>query len=327
MERSKIEILDGLRAIAALSVCLFHFVCTTTGYIQNKVVLQIFDVGQYGVQLFFVISGFVIPWAMYHGGYQLKNFFSFLLKRLARLEPPYFFSIVLVLLALYARERFYGEENSHMQVSATQVALHLGYLIPFFKGYKWLNSVYWTLAVEFQYYFFVAFLFVPLIRSNQIFRGILYIAIGALSFAFPENFLPYWLPLFFLGILLFLYKVDLIGKPEYFIASLAFVVLSFFKYPAAAVVYALIPVVCVLLWPNSRIPLLQKVGKFSYSVYLIHPVIGASLVNVLSHRFVSPSAKFVVICCGIAVTLVGSWLTYLLVEKPSKRLSSAIKYK
>jgi len=95
--KNNIVVLDSLRAFAALSVCLFHFVCTTTGYITTDWILNLFDIGKYGVQLFFVISGFVIPWSMYAAGFQLKNLFSFLFKRLARLEPPYVFSVLIAL--------------------------------------------------------------------------------------------------------------------------------------------------------------------------------------------------------------------------------------
>jgi peptidoglycan/LPS O-acetylase OafA/YrhL len=148
-----IVILDSLRAFAAISVCLFHFVCTTTGYIKGEWILELFSIGKYGVQMFFVISGFVIPWAMFNARFEFKNFFTFLFKRLARLEPPYIFSVFLVLIILFLREYLLGLNTDHIHVSVKQVLLHFGYLIPFFEEYKWLNQVYWTLAIEFQYYF------------------------------------------------------------------------------------------------------------------------------------------------------------------------------
>ena len=51
----KIEILESLRAFAALSVCFFHFICIT-GYFHTKWILEFFYHWQFGVQLFFVIS-------------------------------------------------------------------------------------------------------------------------------------------------------------------------------------------------------------------------------------------------------------------------------
>jgi len=324
---SHIQVLDTLRAFAALSVCLFHFVCTTTGYFTDPVLLSIFDVGQYGVQMFFVISGFVIPWSMHHAGYQYKNFLSFFLKRLSRLEPPYLVSVILALVLLFAREKVMGKANDHIEISSTQIFLHLGYLIPFFKEYHWLNSVYWTLAVEFQYYLFIALLFVPLIKSKLISRILIYIGICVVSFFFPENFLPYSLPVFLLGILLFLFKASYIKNEEYYTSTLLLLILCFWKYPFVSVLFSLIPVVSILYFEKLKIAGLHFAGKFSYSIYLIHPILGASFINVLSHRLTAPMEKVVVICAGIVVTLISSYIMYIVVERPSKRLSASIKYK
>ncbi|MGZ3899933.1 MAG: acyltransferase family protein [Bacteroidia bacterium] len=326
-DKSKIDILDSLRAFAAISVLLFHFVCTTTGYIKTQWVLDIFSVGCYGVQLFFVISGFIIPWAMFHAGYELKDFGLFLLKRLARLEPPYIFSILLALTVLFLREHFLGKSNDHITISVKQVALHLGYLIPFFEGYKWLNPVYWTLAIEFQYYLLIALLFTPLIKSSQWMRYGIYALIIALSIISHEKFIFFWMPVFFLGTLLFLYLTSVIRKTEYYISTAAFITFCFFKFPLASVIYSVLPLVCILFFRYRKIPFLNYIGNFSYSLYLVHPILGASLINILSHKFTNPYAKFTVILGGIVFTLLSAWITYILIEKPSKKLSSSIKYK
>lgn len=325
-DKSHIHVLDTLRAFAALSVCLYHFVCKTTDYIHSEWLLSFFDVGKSGVQLFFVISGFVIPWSMYQAGYKLKNFFLFFLKRITRLEPPYIFSIMLALAVLYFREKLLGRTNDHMNVSAQQVLLHFGYLIPFFEDYQWLNQVYWTLAIEFQYYLFIALLFVPLVKSGRIQRFVIYSIVIALSFLASSSFLLYWLLLFLLGILLFLYKAELISASEYYIVTVVVLFFSLMRYPIVSVVYSVIPLVLVLKWQGLVIPVLHTVGKFSYSVYLVHPLVGASLINLLSHHFTAPFEKFLVICSGIILTLAFSWITYRLIEKPSRNLSASIKY-
>jgi peptidoglycan/LPS O-acetylase OafA/YrhL len=324
---NRIEVLDGLRAFAALSVCLFHFICTTRGYVESQWVLNSAWVGQYGVHLFFVISGFVIPWAMYTAGYRLNNFFPFLLKRVSRLEPPYLFSLALALLVLHLRGKFMGAGSGDPPPSGRQVLLHIGYLIPFSKGYQWVNPVYWTLAVEFQYYLLIALLYVPLIRSKQAVRVVLYLALIGASFLAGRSFLVYWLPVFLLGILVFLYKSGTIAPPEYCLASAATTAFCVYRYPTAAVVYAMIPVVALLFWQNVRIRGLHSLGRYSYSIYLIHAVLGTSLINVLSHHYRGPVAKVAVISAGMALTLAASWLTNVLVEEPSRRLSASIRYR
>lgn len=277
--------------------------------------------------MFFVISGFVIPWAMHHAGYKLKNFFTFLLKRISRLEPPYLVSILIALSLLYFREKLLGKENDHIDLSANQILLHLGYLIPFFKEYHWLNSVYWTLAVEFQYYLLIALLFVPLIKSGLIGRILIYTGIIFFSFCFPENFLPYSLPVFLFGILLFLFKASYIQKQEYYLATVALICFCIWRYPLASVIFTLLPVIGILYFEKIKVVGLHFAGKFSYSIYLIHPLLGASLINILSHRFTGSVEKVLVICGGILFTLVSSYVMYLLIEKPSKKLSASIKYR
>ena len=327
MNSEKIEILDSLRAFAALSVCLYHFVCTTTGYIQSDYILNLFYNGQFGVQLFFVISGFIIPWSMYNAGYQLKDFFKFFIKRLARLEPPYIFSIILVLAILFLREHFLGKSNDHVELSGAQIFLHLGYLIPYFEKYEWLNPVYWTLAVEFQYYLLIALLYIPLIKAPQLIRILIYSLSFPLSYIGTDYFLCAWLPVFFLGIILSLYKINLIKKNEFYIVTFLMLIFCLFRYEFGVVIFSFIAIIFILHWSDLKIIGLHFLGKFSYSIYLIHPILGASLVNMLSHKLVSDSGKIIAILSGILFTIITSYINYLLVERPSKNMSASIKYK
>src|SRR5215510_4747208 len=107
------QTIDALRATAALWVCLFHFTVGT----------GIGAHGYLGVTIFFVISGFIVPYSMMRGGYTIAAWPRFMLRRLVRLEPPYLASIglILVLGALDALRGF-------PQVwTAKQIAGHLGY--------------------------------------------------------------------------------------------------------------------------------------------------------------------------------------------------------
>jgi peptidoglycan/LPS O-acetylase OafA/YrhL len=282
--------------------------------------------GSYGVQTFFVISGFVIPWAMSQKQYRLKNFFVFLLKRLARLEPPYLCSILLALSVLSVRVYLAHDEIPHLDITTKGVLLHLGYLIPFFKDYHWLNGVYWTLAVEFQYYFFIALLFVPLMRMNTLFRVLFYLTCLVVSLPKLPPFLPMWLPVFLMGILLFLYKCQRIRKLEYYTVTVLLICFMLWRYYFAVALFSVVPVVCVLLWPGMKIPVLHNIGKWSYSLYLVHPLLGSALINFLSHRAETMLEKILVLLAGIAVAFIASYILYFFVERPSKNISGQIKY-
>lgn len=327
MYTNKILILDSLRAFAALSVCLFHFVYTTIGFVDTQWIRDLFSVGKYGVQMFFVISGFVIPWAMHQSNYQIRNFFSFFLKRLARLEPPYIFSLILTLVILFLREKFLGKSNEHLNLNGQQVLLHIGYLIPFFEGYHWLNMVYWTLAVEFQYYILIAILFIPFTKSNVLVRVVIYLLFLVGGLTDNDSFLLYWLPLFLIGISLFLFISKYISRAEYLILNIVLILFSLYKYPLAAIVFILIPIVFILFFKDQKIKGLNFIGKFSYSIYLIHPIIGASFINICSHYVDNAFIKLLVILGGMLLTFLISGLTYILVEQPSKNFSASIKYR
>lgn len=322
---STIKVLDSLRAFAALSVCLYHFVCTTTGYILDEIILSFFSFGTYGVQMFFVISGFVIPWSMFNSKFKFRNIFTFLLKRLVRLEPPYIISIIFALVILFLRNYFLATHNQ-INVHLTQVVFHLGYLIPFCYDYKWLNDVYWTLAIEFQYYFFIAIMFIPLLQLNLLFRILLYITLISFSFIGNYEFLPFWLPVFLLGFLTFLYFANHITNYEYYISLIVLIVFCLFKYTVASVVFSLIPVFCLIFYRDVQIYGLHFLGKFSYSIYLVHSLIGSSFINIMSHYYSSPIAKFLIIVGGLMFSLIGAYIMYYLIEKPSKSWSSKIKY-
>jgi peptidoglycan/LPS O-acetylase OafA/YrhL len=321
---NNIKILNSFRAFAALSVCLFHFVCTTSGFIQDKMILSLFENGRYGVQMFFVISGFIIPWSMYNSNYQLKNLGKFLLKRLLRLEPPYIFSLLFCILLIIMRQKVLN--NYDVNFSFNQLALHIGYLIPFFGHYKWLNEVYWTLAIEFQYYILIALIYPFFVNKNKLFRYIIYILFFVVSFFENSKFLPYWLPIFLVGIILFLYFKSIIQKTEAYFMLIFLIFFLTYHYSLANTIFVYTVVVGVLFYKDKSIFIFSLFGEFSYSIYLLHPIIGASFINYFSHNIIIGWQKNILILFSLLITLFSSWLLYICVEKPSKKLSSNIKY-
>jgi len=93
----KIEIIEVLRGLASLAVVLFHMTNQMTG----PITVIIHSYGWLGVHVFFVISGCVIPLALYNLDYKTQQFPRFFLKRLVRLEPAYLSSIILTLVLWY----------------------------------------------------------------------------------------------------------------------------------------------------------------------------------------------------------------------------------
>src|SRR5262245_40692514 len=127
----RVEILDLLRGLAVLAVTWFHFT-NCTELVKTDWLRASGTHGWLGVEVFFVISVFVIPYSMYCGGYRPKQDFGrFLAKRVVRLEPPYLVSLLLVIALMYLAA-FAGLSRKEPELSGNQLLLHLGYLNTFF---------------------------------------------------------------------------------------------------------------------------------------------------------------------------------------------------
>jgi len=163
----RVQIIDALRGIAALAVCWFHFTQSVGDFLPEGLVKKSGELGFLGVNIFFVISGFVIPFTLMKCSYEIGSYFRFVARRVVRLDPPYFASLILVLAVGFALMHFANSHAGQLPYeSVPQILLHLGYLNVIF-GYKFLNPIYWTLAIEFQYYLLLGLAFPLLFHSRK----------------------------------------------------------------------------------------------------------------------------------------------------------------
>lgn len=168
---------DYVRGSAAFLVLFFHATNTVNNYPTAEWLRVSGSVGHFGVEAFFVISGFIIPYSMERAGYRLKNIASFFTKRLIRVEPAYFLSIIFSILT-GVLVNFYYQKELYVY-TPEQVFSHLFYLTNFL-GYEWINPVYWTLAIEFQFYILIS-LFYPIIFNSRL-RFIAFLLVLLFSF-------------------------------------------------------------------------------------------------------------------------------------------------
>ena len=101
--KSKIASIGLMRGIASAMVCLYHLTNGNKRLLPDDNMLR---TGAWwlhtGGEIFFIISGFIIPYSMYVNNYSIKNIGTFFKKRMIRIEPPYLISIAVVLvLGLY----------------------------------------------------------------------------------------------------------------------------------------------------------------------------------------------------------------------------------
>jgi peptidoglycan/LPS O-acetylase OafA/YrhL len=317
--------IDGLRGLAAFSVAWFHF--TNGGLLLPNGWLK--SSGQYGwvgVEMFFVISGFIIPYSLYRAGYRSSDFGFFLIKRIARLDPPYFADILLVIALSYVVALTPGFHGTWPHYTWTQLLCHVGY-VNSIVGKPWVNVVFWSLGIEFQYYVTIGALFPLLVHRRRAVRfGFLAVLIVAAVLVRRSSLVFVWFPLFVAGILTFQRKVDLISTRTLLAGLAATGAVNWFVNGPliSMVVIATALTIQFVRIPTSR---LTNLGLISYSLYLLHVPIGGKIVN-LGTRFAHTlPTQALVLAAAVVGSIFASVLLYRLVELPSQRLSSSIRYR
>ncbi|MCU7726541.1 acyltransferase [Actinoplanes sp. KI2] len=145
--------LDALRGYAALVVVIFHLSPVVLGSERHLAVYRHFDLGKYGVLLFFLVSGYVIPMSLERHG-SLRRFW---IGRLCRIYPAYLAAIALVLLLSWAGWLAWISSLRHQP--ATVVLAHLT-MMSDLVGVRGAVRVFWTLSYEMTFYLVVSGLFV-----------------------------------------------------------------------------------------------------------------------------------------------------------------------
>jgi len=325
-ERGQVEIVTLLRGFAATSVFLFHLVCLSKGYISGQLVNAFFYYGKYGVQFFFVISGFVIPYSMLKSGYEPRDFFTFFKKRIIRIEPPYLCVVALNVIFLFIRSRSAIAHGATELPTWQQIMLHVGYLIPF-SGYDWLSIVFWTLAIEFQFYLFFSLVYLFFVRDpwKRWLISVLLIIVSYISH--DESHFFYWSPVFLMGIYLALAKMQKCNKHEYWIVTGLLLGLVTYKMGWVIAAFALAATLAIYFNPPFRSRVLHFLGQISYSLYLCHTLVAFAIINTGIRMTHAPYQKALFVFLAIAATLLCSYLLYYFIERPAKKWASAIRYR
>jgi peptidoglycan/LPS O-acetylase OafA/YrhL len=286
-----------------------------------------------GVYVFFMISGFVVPWSLLIQRYTIRQFPRYMLRRLVRLDPPYF-AMVAIGVAVGA----YRSQQAGMAFpfSWSTIALHLGYLAGL-AGRPWIVTVFWTLGIEFQFYILMglAFPLISLVPKWLADETVTIQATPGFSSRVPTR-RGLLLLLLALGLLqlviILIHKISIEGTTwnyycEYFLVGfLAFVVkaglfpwtvLVVFCLTGAAIGgyslgWAVVSVMSLLIvafpnrlawvWTTRFGALMNGLGYISYSLYLTHPVVVGWLTRrAMNSAWISTDAWAVLVYLGEVV--------------------------
>ena len=330
--RNFYESVHLLRGVAAFIVLMVHNLgwYSLPGIdLLIHAVDRVSDMGQVGVTIFFVISGFVLPLSLTKG-YVLRDFHRFIARRFVRLEPTYIASLTFAVAILLIKTRVAPNAIPY-HLELPRLSVHLLYLVPF-THYEWYNPVYWTLAIEFQFYLTIALLY-PVWSRNFATEVIVATAFSCtflLKAYFPALGLMAKAPVFGVGMLCLSAANAKSGSQRavavllgVVIASLYGIALGEYYLSVAAITTALL----IVFWKAPRLRV-RYLGTISYSLYVTHyPVV--SLVNQTARHFLGAGGNpllYLVPLINIALSLFVAHLLYQFVERPTQLLSHRISY-
>ena len=194
--KGRLDHIHGLRGLAALAVVFQHaaIMVQNGGHAYFRPLLDLINLGRFGVALFFMISGVIIPFS-FKGTRPIRNF---LIARVFRLFPAYWLSIPLLALA--------GVAARGMHYDAVQILANTT-MLQWFFGIPDVGFGYWTLRYEVLFYLLSALLFWrgPLDRehTSEISAALcLFVAAAPVLLGGYSTLTFFYIALFFLGIVL-----------------------------------------------------------------------------------------------------------------------------
>lgn len=310
---------DALRGVAALLVVVYH-ICD----VLDAQWFHSLNLGRMGVQLFFVISGFVIGALLIESNPGWAHMARFLGRRMARLAPPYSVATLggMVLFVLF--KHFYPA--GHFLRPSWEVLLCSLTYTCYPLGLPAYVEVSWTLELEVQFYL-VAVCLMPLVvrygaRAGWPLSALLLVvslfvpAVFALNYAVP----------FLLGMAIVAYRRGGLSLPAYLLidAALAAYWGWHLDEPETGATVGLGAAAIAL---GQRLPAaLRWLGSISYSLYLVHVPFGVRALSTARKLHVPMEGPWLWWWCIVAIanSIFVAYLMHRFVEKPAIRWSRRI---
>ena len=303
-----------LRGIAALLVVQVHFLnnLILRDVLKTNIITDFFKIwGDFGVDIFFVISGFVMARSLENQ----QSFWEFFLRRFYRIYPLYFISVIFLLAIHYVANSW---DFSTIFLVKTFV------LFPTFhhSDISMFLGPAWTLCFELLFYFCCSISFISFFSAIKSRSLIVILALFFFSFIFSNLFL-----MFLYGIIC--WKCYKLLPSEIFTTIIIILVLSYIviiqcidislhtQLNSKRWLYFGIPaliIVSISSKLNLRNSFLEYLGEISYSIYLSHMALTVHVYGKLAEVVYMPFiVHFVLI---IIISIIVGIIFYELFEKP-----------
>lgn len=341
-KKKRIYVIDDLRGIAIITVIIYHYIFvyyrhadTNNIFIQNfKLFTDYLNLGAFGVSLFFLISGFVIPMSL-KGNNKKSIVTNFAIRRLFRLYPTYWTAIIIISTIIL----LFKDSNAY---SMKQILINFTMLQDIAKVNS-IDGVFWTLMVELKFYIFTALLFYfsLLKKINLIIGFFLILSIVTMlnwggkfnpivNAVLNRNNLWSYLMLMYLGTGFYFYHIGEISKKNLIfligIVSIYFFINHYFKTDtgfgsrlgySTATLLAILSFIVFSQYKQAISKTTTFFGNISYPLYLLHQVLGYFLITILlTSSIYFPFAQVITILIIILVTI----LVNKYIEIPTNKL-------
>ena len=316
---------DVFRGVAAIMVLLHHYTKRYDllfGHVKPWTIRSSFDLGSWGVCVFFVLTGFFLLPSLLSSP-DLGTYYK---KRIIRLYPSYIPCVVLTWLLMMCTPPL-GTRN-------VGLVAFLGNLTMFqsFLGFPNVDGAYWTLAVQLIIYITVGVLFFLLKKDigkllSFMFAWLLVgccvwllnnrLGITKLSFITDAKYIQ----LFIQGLLLYCIGAKH-GKPIFLYPFLLLsVCYDLFWFPFSYFVFNLFLVLAMLVIQLRKLNLKRKglfvfLGSISFPLYLLHQNIGYLIIRFMENNGLT-NEFWIIIPTMLIIGL--AWIVASFIEKPISR--------
>jgi len=338
----RISSVEGLRALAVILVFVVHYTTLIEPWINKTsfgidLYLLLKKYGNYGVELFFIISGYLIYSIVIKSNFNAKNF---ILKRLQRIYPTFIF-----VLSIYIIICFLIPSESKLPAGIMNVSIYIIqniFMLPGMFNIQPLITVSWTLSYEMFFY-----LLLPIIISTSRFRNLesksrIYFIILPLilywGFCYFYGLSISRISVFTLGCLAYEAKnftskfniTSVIGA-SFILLGILITYLNIIKALDYTIGYLIniITLFCFYICVTQNNNLLSKFfsfkyirwfGNFSYSYFLFHGLCLKVLFHFLAYYY-PPDSMSVLLYYFMAplcffITVILSLIVYLVIEYP-----------
>jgi peptidoglycan/LPS O-acetylase OafA/YrhL len=330
-----------LRGIAALLVVLSHIAWKNI-QAGGDTMHWWHEAGTFGVDIFFIISGFIMVYITQNMHQKPHGVRTFIKKRFIRIVPLYwFYTLIALTIFLLMPERINSEGGE------TQI-LKSFFLLPYRADESYLVSVGWTLHFEFIFYILFAFgLLFKQITGNILVASAILFSLFYYSFISMEGmsyiYYSFLNDIFFefaLGMLLF----HIINKLTRFHISFSLLLITIGIYmfyylhtggsftgirhvdtgiSAFLICFGVITLEYFLA--KREIKLLTMLGNSSYSLYLLHPFVLVAVVMVNDKfQHIIPQNQTFLILMMLFISLISGYISHLYIEKNLIKLTKKI---